>query len=85
VPGRDVLVTGAALSNQGKDLIVKGELFGSTCLMPATEARTAAEYAILAARHEPIAVPDVEVCRAFAKTGVSPITARNLDQFTPEW
>ena len=31
------------------------------------------------------AEPDVEVCRAFAKTGVSPITAGNLDQFTPEW
>ena len=85
MPGRDVLVTGAALSNQGKDLIAKGELFGSTCLMPATEARTAAAYSILAARHEPIAAPDVEVCPAFAKTGVSPITAKNLDQFTPEW
>ena len=85
VPGRDVLVTGAALSNQGKELIAKGELFGSTCLMPRTEAKTAAEYAILAARHEPIAASDIEVCRAFAKTGVLPITVGNLDQFTSEW
>jgi hypothetical protein len=84
-PGKDVLVTGAALSNQGKDLIVGGEMFGSTCLMPATEAVTAAGYAIQAARHEPIDKPDVEVCRAFAATGVAPITAANIDQFTPEW
>jgi ribose transport system substrate-binding protein len=84
-PGHDVIVTGAALSGQGKDLIVKGELFGSTCLMPATEARTAARYAILAARHEAIDQPDVEVCRVFAKTGLSPITGENLGEFTPEW
>jgi len=84
-PGKDVLVTGAAISNQGKGLIASGEMFGTTCLMPATEAVTAAKYAILAARHAPIDKPDVEVCREFAKTGVSPITAANADQFTPEW
>ena len=85
VPGRDVLVTGAALSGQGKDLIARGEMFGSTCLMPATEARTAARYAILAARREAIDPADVEVCRSFARTGLSPITAGNLADFTPEW
>jgi ABC-type sugar transport system substrate-binding protein len=84
-PGKDVIVTGAALSGQGKGLMAKGEMFGSTCLMPATEARTAARYSILAARHEAIEQPDVEVCRTFAKTGASPITAENIDQFTPEW
>jgi ABC-type sugar transport system substrate-binding protein len=85
IPGKDVLVTGAALSTQGKDLIAAGEMFGSTCLMPATEARTAARYAIQAARHETIEKPDVEVCREFASTGVSPITRANVDSFTPEW
>jgi ribose transport system substrate-binding protein len=84
-PGKDILVTGGAISGQGKALIAAGELFGSTCLMPATEAQTDARYAIMAARHEPIAQPDVEVCRVFAKTGVAPITAANMNDFTTEW
>jgi ABC-type sugar transport system substrate-binding protein len=85
VPGKDVLVTGAAFNNQGRDLMRNGELFGSTCLMPATEALTAAKYTILAARKEPIEKPDVEVCAEFAPTGTAPITAENFEQFTPEW
>lgn len=84
-PGTDVLVTGGAISKQGKGLIQSGAMFGSTCLMPATEAKTAAQYSLLAARKQAIAKPDVEVCRVFAKTGVSPITKQNLSKFTPEW
>jgi ABC-type sugar transport system substrate-binding protein len=84
-PGKDVLVTGGAFSNAGKDMLNGGEMFGSTCLMPITEARTAAKYAILAARGEPIDQPDVEVCAVFSPTGVAPITAENAVKFTPEW
>ena len=84
-PGKDVLVTGGAFSEAGQDMLEAGEMFGSTCLMPNTEAETAAKYAILAARGEPIEQPDVEVCRAFSPTGVGPITAENAAQFTPEW
>ncbi|MEO8668326.1 MAG: sugar ABC transporter substrate-binding protein [Bauldia sp.] len=84
-PGKDVLVTGAALSNQGKGLMDAGEMFGSTCLLPATEAKTAAQYSILAARREKIDQPDIEVCRMLAPTGTAPITAANVQQFTPEW
>jgi ABC-type sugar transport system substrate-binding protein len=85
VPGKDVLVTGGAISNQGKGDIKSGEMFGSTCLMPITEAKTSAEFAIKAARKEMIDQPDVEVCRVYAPTGVDPITAANVDKFTPEW
>jgi ABC-type sugar transport system substrate-binding protein len=84
-PGKDVLVTGGAISNQGKGLIASGEMFGSTCLMPVKEASTAAQFSIMAARHEKIAKPDVEVCRVYAKTGVKPIEMANMNDFTPEW
>ena len=85
MPGKDVLVTGGAFSNQGKQLVQAGEMFGSTCLMPMTEATTAAKYAIRAARGEAIEQPDVEVCRVFSPTGVAPITAEDAAKFTPEW
>jgi ABC-type sugar transport system substrate-binding protein len=85
VPGKDVLVTGGAFSKQGKQLLLAGEMFGSTCLMPITEAETAAKYAILAARGQPIEQPDVEVCSVFSPTGSAPITADNAAKFTPEW
>lgn len=84
-PGKDILVTGGAISNQGKEMMSKGEMFGSTCLMPITEAETSARYSIQAARGEKIDKPDVEVCRLFSKTGVAPITKANMDKFTPEW
>lgn len=84
-PGKDVLVTGGAISKQGAGLIKSGEMFGSTCLMPATEARTAATLTIQAARHETIAKPDVEVCAASSPTGNLPITKANLAKFHPEW
>ena len=84
-PGKDILVTGGAISKQGKEMMTKGEMFGSTCLMPNTEAETSARYSIKAARGEKIAKPDVEVCRVFAKTGVAPITMANVSKFTPEW
>ncbi len=84
-PGKDVLVTGGAISKQGKGLMEAGAMFGSTCLMPVTEARTSAEYAILAARHQPIPHPDVEVCELFSPTGNTPITAANMAKFTPQW
>ncbi|MEX0852680.1 MAG: sugar ABC transporter substrate-binding protein [Bauldia sp.] len=85
VPGKDVLVTGGAFSHQGKGLVEAGEMFGSTCLMPITEAETAARYSILAARGQPIEQPDIEVCKAFSPTGVAPITKENAAMFTPEW
>jgi ABC-type sugar transport system substrate-binding protein len=84
-PGKDVLVTGGALSNQGKAMLETGEMFGSTCLMPMTEARTAATYSIKAARKEVIDKPDVEVCRVFSPTGIDPITKTNAAVFMPEW
>jgi ribose transport system substrate-binding protein len=84
-PGKDVLVTGGAISKQGAGLIKSGEMFGSTCLMPATEARTAAKLTILAARKQRIARPDVEVCAVYSPTGNSPITKANLSRFHPEW
>ena len=46
---------------------------------------TVAQYAILGARGETIAEPDVEVCKAFSPTGVAPITAEDAAKFTPEW
>ena len=85
VPGKDYLVTGGAISNQGAGLIKSGAMFGSTCLMPATEAKTAAKLSILAARHQKIAKPDVEVCADYSPTGNSPITKANLAKFHPEW
>ena len=84
-PGKDVLVTGGAISNQGKGMMEKGEMFGSTCLMPITEAEVSARYSIQAARGEKIDKPDVEVCRVFAKTGLKPILKGNMAKFTPEW
>ncbi len=84
-PGKDVLVTGGAISKQGAGLIRSGQMFGSTCLMPATEAKTAAKLTILAARKQPIAHPDVEVCAVYSPTGNAPITKANLSKFHPEW
>jgi ribose transport system substrate-binding protein len=80
-----ILVTGGAFSKVGKSLMLKGEMFGSTCLMPTTEAETAAKDSILAARHEMIAHPDVEVCQLFSPTGNAPITMANVSKFTPQF
>jgi ABC-type sugar transport system substrate-binding protein len=84
-PGKDILVTGGAISKQGAALIRSGEMFGSTCLMPATEAKVSAQLSILAARHQKITKPDVEVCRDYSPTGNAPITKANLPKFHPEW
>jgi ribose transport system substrate-binding protein len=84
-PGKDILVTGGAISNQGAGLIRNGQLFGSTCLMPATEAKVSAKLSIQAARGQKIAKPDVEVCRDYSPIGNSPITKTNLPKFHPEW
>src|SRR5665213_3437051 len=84
-PGKDILVTGGAFSKIGKTLIVSGEMFGSTCLMPSTEAQTSAKYAIMAARHEKIAKPDVEVCAVFSPTGNKPITMANVAKNEPQF
>jgi len=83
-PGADVLVTGGANSKQGKAAIVKGELFGSTCLMPVTEARVSAELSIRAARGLSIAKPDVEVCAVYSPVGIV-LTKANIGKFKPEW
>lgn len=85
VPGKDILVTGAALNAQGKAAIESGAMFGSTCLLPRTEAQAAAEYAILAARNLPIERPDFEVCPDASPLGLVPLTAENIAGFTPEW
>jgi ribose transport system substrate-binding protein len=84
-PGKDILVTGGAISNQGAGLIRNGQMFGSTCLMPATEAKVSAKLSIQAARHQKIAKPDVEVCRDYSPIGNAPITKANLAKFHPEW
>ncbi len=84
-PGKDVLVTGGAINSQGKKFILGGQMFGSTCLMPATEARVSAQLSIQAARGEKIAKPDVEVCRDYSPTGNQPLTKANVRKFTPEW
>ena len=83
--GVDVMVTGGALSKQAKPLVVNGSLFGSTCLMPATEARVSALLSLKAARGEKIAKPDVEVCRDYSPTGNLPLTKSNIGKFSPEW
>jgi ABC-type sugar transport system substrate-binding protein len=80
-----ILVTGGAFSKIGKHLMLTGEMFGSTCLMPTTEAETAAKYSIQAARHEHIGHPDVEVCQLFSPTGNAPITMKNVNKFTPQF
>jgi ABC-type sugar transport system substrate-binding protein len=84
-PGKDIFVTGGAISNQGAALIRSGQMFGSTCLMPATEAKVSAKFSIQAARGEKIAKPDVEVCAAYSPTGNLPITKKNIAKFHPEW
>jgi ABC-type sugar transport system substrate-binding protein len=84
-PGKDVLVTGGAINKQGKAFILNGSMFGSTCLMPATEAKVSAKLSIQAARGEKIAKPDVEVCRDYSPTGNDPLTKANVGKFTPEW
>lgn len=84
-PGKDILVTGGAISNQGAGLIKSGAMFGSTCLMPATEAKVSAKLSILAARGLKIAKPDVEVCADYSPLGNKPITKANLVKFHPEW
>jgi ABC-type sugar transport system substrate-binding protein len=85
VSGKDIFVTGGAISKQGAGLIKSGQMFGSTCLMPATEAKVSAQLAIKAARGEAIAKPDIEVCAAYSPTANKPITKANLSKFTPEW
>jgi ribose transport system substrate-binding protein len=85
VPGKDIYVTGGAISKQGAALIKSGQMFGSTCLMPATEARVSAQLSIKAARHLKIAKPDIEVCADYSPTGNLPITKANLRKFHPEW
>jgi ABC-type sugar transport system substrate-binding protein len=84
-PGKDVLVTGGAVNKQGKAYVLSGAMFGSTCLMPATEARVSAQLSIKAARHEKIAKPDIEVCAVYSPTGNAPLTKANIKKFTPEW
>jgi ribose transport system substrate-binding protein len=84
-PGKDVLVTGGAINKVGKADILNGSMFGSTCLMPATEAKVSAKLAIAAARGEKIAKADVEVCRDYAPTGNQPLTKANVGKFNPEW
>jgi ABC-type sugar transport system substrate-binding protein len=84
-PGKDILVTGGAISKQGAALIKSGEMYGSTCLMPATEAVVSAQLSIKAARHQPIARKDIEVCAVYSPTKLRPITKVNLARFTPEW
>jgi ribose transport system substrate-binding protein len=83
-PGRDVLVTGGAVSKQGAALIRNGQMFGSTCLMPATEARVSAQLAIRAARGLSIAKPDIEVCAIYSPVGIV-LTKQNIGKFKPEW
>jgi len=83
--GKDVLVTGGAINKQGKAFIENGTMFGSTCLMPGTEAKVSARLSIQAARGAKIAKPDVEVCRDFSPTGNSPLTKANVGKFNPEW
>jgi ABC-type sugar transport system substrate-binding protein len=83
--GTDVLVTGGAINKQGKAFILNGSMFGSTCLMPATEAKVSAKLSIQAARGEKISKPDVEVCRDYSPTGNQPLTKKNVGKFTPEW
>jgi ABC-type sugar transport system substrate-binding protein len=85
VPGKDVMVTGGAYSKIGKGLIMSGEMFGTTCLLPTTEAQTAAKYAIMAARHEHISKPDVEVCEMFAPTRNAPLTMANINKMEPQF
>src|SRR5262245_8497245 len=77
-PGKDVLVTGGAVNKQGKAYVLSGAMFGSTCLMPATEARVSALLSIRAARHQQIAKPDIEVCAAYSPTGNAPLTKANI-------
>jgi ribose transport system substrate-binding protein len=84
-PGKDILVTGGAYSKLGEGFLKSGEMFGSTCLMPRTEAQTSAEYSIKAARHEKIAKPFVEVCEDFSPTKNAPITAANMSKFAPQF
>ena len=83
-PGKDILVTGGALSKQGAALIRNGQLYGSTCLMPATEARVSAQLSIRAARGLAIAQTDVEVCAVYSRAGMI-LTKQNIGKFTPEW
>ena len=75
-PGRDVLVTGGAINSQGKKDILNGSMFGSTCLMPGTEAKVSAQLSIQAARGEKIAKPDVEVSGTTRRPGTSPSRRR---------
>jgi ribose transport system substrate-binding protein len=84
-PGKDVLVTGGAINKVGKADILGGSMFGSTCLMPGTEAKVSAKLSIQAARGEKIAKPDVEVCRDYSPTGNQPLTKANVGKFNPEW
>jgi len=84
-PGKDVLVTGGAFSKIGKGLVLSGQMFGTTCLLPTTESQTAAKYSIRAARHETIDKPDVEVCDLFAPTGNEPLTAANIGKMEPQF
>jgi ribose transport system substrate-binding protein len=81
----EILVNGAAGSKQGVAYIRSGKMFGTTCLLPATEARVSAELAIKAARGQSLGPKvEIDVCTTYGPSG-NVVTKKELAQFKPEW
>jgi ribose transport system substrate-binding protein len=71
-------------SRAGVDAIKRGEIFATSALLPASEARAGAEMAIKAARKEPIDKTEVAVVEDLSPVGPF-IDKSNADKFKPEW
>ena len=61
-------------------------LFGSTCLMPATEARVSALLVDQGgSRRRRSPSPTSRSAADYSPTGNAPLTKANIGKFTPEW
>jgi ABC-type sugar transport system substrate-binding protein len=83
--GKDeIIVVGAGGSKVGADAIKAGKQFGDTVILPATEARAAAEMAIKAARGESVGDTTIDVTKDLSPVGTI-VDKDNVDKYKPEW
>lgn len=81
---KNVPIVGAGGSKVGADAIKAGTQFGDTVILPATEARAAAEMAIKAARGQDPGDTTIDVTKDLSPVGTI-VDAQNVDKYTPEW
>lgn len=81
---KKVPIVGAGGSKVGADAIKAGTQFGDTVILPATEARAAAEMAIKAARGQDQGDTTIDVTKDLSPVGTI-VDAENVDKYKPEW